>query len=174
MNKKLAKKTLTKTQPATAKPAKKTIRLFDYSKFKTENTGRIFAVALVLSILFLFGVFKNISYPLFWADESATVIGSARVIQFGYPKVHDGKNVFYDLRHSDPQLGIDKKTDAYVGGSGWGQFYYGTLGYKLSELATDMYTSTGIFRTTFAIAGLAGILFILWFVCKFFKDRFSK
>jgi hypothetical protein len=39
-------------------------------------------------------LFKNISYPLFWADESMAVMGGVRVLEYGYPKVHDGKNVF--------------------------------------------------------------------------------
>ncbi len=40
---------------------------------------------LILSIGFILSIFKNISYPLLWADESMTVIGTERVIKFDFP-----------------------------------------------------------------------------------------
>ncbi len=47
-------------------------------------------IILVLLVLILaVSLFKNISYPLFWADESMTVMGGVRVMEYGYPKVHD-------------------------------------------------------------------------------------
>jgi hypothetical protein len=147
---------------------------FNYVLFKSRNRNKALALSVVFTLLFFICLFKNISYPLFWADESATAVGSERVLHFGYPKVHDGKNVFYDLRHSNAKLGIDSSTDAYIGGSGWGQFYFGTIGYKLSERTNDIYKKTGIYRATFAIAGVIGILFILLFVAKLFEDSFSR
>ncbi len=130
-------------------------------------------VSAILFCLLLVSVFKNSSYPLFWADESMTAIGSERVLEYGYPKVHDGKNVFYDLLNPDVKLGISEG-DAYVGGAGWGQYYYGVIGYKLATLTNDIYLKTGIYRATFAVAGLLGLFLTAYFISLLFTDTFSK
>jgi uncharacterized membrane protein YuzA (DUF378 family) len=134
-----------------------------------NSKNRILKVILILiCMLFLLSLFKNISYPLFWADESMTVMGGVRVLEFGYPKVHDGKNVLYDLRHPNLSLGIDEKTDAYIGGANWGQYYFATLGIKLAELSDDLFTKTGIIRITFALTGLAGLVILALLGRQFF------
>ena len=147
---------------------------YNYQFFKDKHAAKLLIIAAVLLLLFLFCLFKNISYPLFWADESMTAIGSERVIHFGYPKVHDGKNVFYDLRHSNPNLGINEEDDAYIGGTGWGHYYYGVIGYKLAEKFDDLYSKTGVYRTSFAVIGLAGLLLLAFLISRFFEDRFTK
>ena len=81
---------------------------------KNPHEKYLVVLCWLLSFVFLISLFKNISYPLFWADESMTVMGGVRVLDFGYPKVHDGKNVLYDLRHPNVRLGIDEKTAAIV------------------------------------------------------------
>ncbi len=145
-----------------------------YIKFKKRNTNKILILSIILFFLFLISLFKNISYPLFWADESMTAMGSERVLEFGYPKVHDGKNVFYDLRNSNSQLGINEKDDAYIGGAGWGQYYFGTIGYKIVSQTNDIYLKTGIYRITFASVGLLGLILIGFFISRFFPDKFIK
>ena len=171
----MAKKKYTgKTRkPATTvnKPARS---VYDYRGFKSRATGKLIGSFIVLSLLFFISLFKNISYPLFWADESMTAIGTERVLRFGYPKVHDGKNVFYDLRHSNPRLGINESDDAYVGGTGWGHYYFGVIGYKLAESTRNLYLKTALYRITFACAGLFGLFLLGFFISKFFFDRFSK
>jgi hypothetical protein len=132
------------------------------------NTQILWGVLAIVFTLFCFSVFKNIQYPLFWADESMTVVGAERVLQFGYPKVHDGKNVFYDLRHTNPKLGIDEKTDAYIGGTSWGHYYFATIGVKIAEVFDDIYTKTGIIRFTFAFIGLIGLLLFVYFTASLF------
>lgn len=147
--------------------------LYDFQSFKNKYTW-VPAVLLVLfSAIFLYSIFKNIAYPLFWADESMTAMGTERVLQFGYPKVHDGKNVFYDLRHSNPKLGINDD-DAYIGGTGWGHYYFGTIGYKLAASATDVYEKTAVFRSTFAVLGLLGIALLVFSLSQFFTHIFDK
>ena len=168
------KKTNSKSQRP-AKPVQaRNVSYFDYQdvKKKYRNVARI--AAGLLLCLFLVSVFKNISYPLFWADESMTAIGSERVLQYGYPKVHDGKNVFYDLRHSDPLLGINEKDDAYVGGTGWAHYFNGIIGYKLAEKTDDLYTKTGIYRATFAVEGILGLCLLIFFISKLLADSFSR
>lgn len=143
----------------------------DNSRPVRLNKFLLWAKLGLVFCLFCFSVFKNIQYPLFWADESMTVIGAQRVLEFGYPKVHDGKNVFYDLKHSNPTLGIDEKTDAYVGGTSWGHYYFGTLGVKLAENTSDLYTKTGIIRSTFAIMGVLGMVLFVWLTAGFFQKK---
>ena len=155
--------------PKTTKKSKKAT-FFEGSKYTTQ----VKTVFVVILLFFLYSVFKNISYPLFWADESMTVVGAQRVLEFGYPKVHDGKNVFYDLRHSNPELGIDIETDAYIGGTSWLHYYYGAIGVSLAKTTNDIYVKTGIIRVTFAIAGIIGLLFLGYSVTIFFNSLFNK
>ena len=131
-------------------------------------------IIVLLSFLFVISLFKNISYPLFWADEGSTVMGGVRVLQFGYPKVHDGKNVYYELQHHDKTLGIDKKTDAYIGGASWGQYYVAALGVKLAEFTDNIYTKTRIIRTIFAFLGLTGIILFALLGARFFPPGYSR
>lgn len=127
-----------------------------------------------LSLLFAVSLFKNISYPLLWADEGMTVMYGKRVSEYGYPKVHDGKNVVYDLRHSNPKLGMDEKTDAYIGGPSWGMYYIAAVAVKLAQMSDDLFTKTAILRIPFALAGLIGLAILAFLGAQFFENRFSK
>jgi len=127
-----------------------------------------------LSFLFAVSLFKNISYPLLWADESMTVMHGKRVLEYGYPKVHDGKNVVYDLRHSNPKLGIDQKTDAYIGGANWGMYYFATVAVRLAQMSDDLFTKTAIVRIPFALVGLVGLAILGLLGAEFFDSRSSK
>ncbi|RPI36382.1 MAG: hypothetical protein EHM54_05865 [Nitrospiraceae bacterium] len=145
------------------------LSLDDHSK------NRYLTIVLVLlCMLFLVSLFKNIAYPLFWADESMTVMGGVRVLEYGYPKVHDGKNVFYDLLHPNVSLGLDEKTDAYIGGTSWGHYYFATIGIKLAEMSDDFFTKTAIIRLTFGLAGLAGLMILAFLARQFFHTKLSK
>ncbi len=127
-----------------------------------------------LSLLFVVSLFKNISYPLLWADESMTVMHGKRVLEYGYPKVHDGKNVVYDLRHSNPKLGIDPKTDAYVGGANWGMYYFAAVAVRLAQMSDDLFTKTAVLRIPFALAGLIGLTILAFLGAQFFENRLSQ
>jgi uncharacterized membrane protein YuzA (DUF378 family) len=127
-----------------------------------------------MSLLFLVSLFKNISYPLLWADESMTVMHGKRVLEYGYPKVHDGKNVIYDLRHSNPKLGIDQKTDAYIGGANWGMYYFAAVAVRLAQMSDDLFTKTAIVRIPFALVGLVGLAILGLLGAEFFDSRSSK
>ncbi len=147
---------------------------FNFQVFKIKSTNKLLVLSIFLFCLLAVSVLKNISYPLFWADESMTAIGAERVLEYGYPKVHDGKNVFYDLRNSNPTLGINAKDDSYIGGAGWGQYYYGVIGYMLADKIDNIYFKTGVFRATFALVGLIGLLLFAFFLSKFFPDKFNR
>ena len=133
--------------------------------------GVIFAI---LVLIFLVSLFKNISYPLLWADESMTVMHGKRILEYGYPKVHDGKNVVYDLRHPNKKLGIDEKTDAYIGGANWGMYYVAAIAVYFAEMSHDIYTKTAIVRIPFALVGLAGLALLALLTTQFFNSSASK
>jgi hypothetical protein len=141
----------------------------------THMPGKYLTFILcALSLMFAASLFKNLSYPLFWADESMTVMHGKRVLEYGYPKVHDGKNVLYDLRHPNPTLGVDERTDAFIGGANWGQYYIAAIGVKLAEMSDDVFTKTAIIRTIFALAGLLGLALLAFLASQFFSSRSSK
>jgi hypothetical protein len=115
-----------------------------------------FALALLA-----FGVFqyKHLSYPLVWQDEAETVMFGQRVLDHGYPKVHDAGNVVYGLG-VPLSVGVDESTDAYIG-SLWGQYYYAALAVWLAEASDDPWTQTALLRLPFALAGSAGLALLL-------------
>jgi hypothetical protein len=133
-----------------------------------------FFFSVMLFLLFLFSLFKNISYPLLWNDEAMTAEGAKVVLEYGYPKVHGEKNVFYDLLHTDPTIGINEKDDAFVGSSSWGQYYYSIIGHKLAGETDNLYTKTGIIRSTYAMAGLLGMLFLAFVAMRFVRGALAR
>ena len=120
------------------------------------NKALILLLVLLASLLAC-GVLKHISYPLLWNDEAECIMHGKRVLEFGYPKVHDGKNTIYPMRLSEKNIALDEKTDAYIG-IGWSMFYYSTLGLLLAENVDDIYTKTALLRLPFAILGIIGLV----------------
>jgi hypothetical protein len=139
-----------------------------------KKTRALQLLSYVFGVLLVVSVFKNISYPLFWADESMTAMGSERVVKYGYPKAHDGKNVLNDMFCSTPKIAVNEKDDAFIGGANWGQYYFGAISYLLASNFDDIYTKTGIFRSTFSITGLLGLFLLALAMSTFFEDKFYK
>jgi len=139
-----------------------------------KKTRLVKILSYVLGVLLVISVFKNISYPLLWADETMTAMGSERVVKYGFPKAHDGKNVVNDMFCSTPRVGVNDKDDAFIGGANWGQYYYGAIGYKLADSSDDLYKKTGIFRFTFAVIGLLGLFLLAFAMSKFLEDKFYQ
>jgi hypothetical protein len=61
---------------------------------------RLAALASLCAVLFAAWVLKHLSYPLLWNDEAETAMYAERILEFGYPKVHDGRNVVFELERS--------------------------------------------------------------------------
>lgn len=144
---------------------------------KQRHQGNRLAISSCLSLLvlaYLALLFGNIGYPLMWADESMTAMQAQRVLQFGYPKVHDGKNVLYDLEHKDLRLGIHESTDAYIGGTSWFHYYYAAPFVALSRVFDDFHVKTAILRMPFAIAGTIGLVFIFLAGSLVYETLFDK
>ena len=130
------------------------------------------SLSVILFALFSLSVFKHISYPLFWQDESSTAMGAQRVAEYGYPKVHGRKNIYNDMP-MDTTIAVNKH-DALVGGANWGQYYFGVIGHKLAERTDDLYAKTGLFRMPFAVLGIIGLALWVFFMLRFCPDKFSK
>lgn len=114
------------------------------------------AILILLIVLFAGSLFKNIAYPLLWNDEAETVMFATRVLEYGYPKVHDGKNVLCLLR-LPIEFGVKEKIDAYIG-SFWGQYYFSAIGAFLAEKVDGIYAKTSLLRIPFALMGFAGLV----------------
>lgn len=112
---------------------------------------------VVLFGVLIFSVLGNLSFPLLWNDEAETAMFGRQIIKFGYPKVHDGKNV---LNLSEfGKLLIDQKTDSYLAMM-WGQYFLAVIGVAWSQLTRDIYLKTALIRLPFALTGIAGICLI--------------
>ncbi len=105
--------------------------------------GQRFAIGLAGAAfaVMAFAVLKNIGYPLLWNDEGETAMFAERVLDFGYPKVSDGKNVVYCLELEDKMAGRRSAGGAYLG-SGWGHFYFGAIG-ALAARGADAIAGVG-------------------------------
>jgi hypothetical protein len=126
---------------------------------RESNKTIIFLTILLLFLisLFLFSIFKNIQYPLIWGDEAETAMFAERILDYGYPKVHDSKNSL-DLHMISGSVGVNKKYDAGTV-SMWGQYYFTTIGGYLARSTSDIYLKTAFLRIPHAIIGFLGILF---------------
>jgi len=126
---------------------------------RAARSWSLAVLVLLSALLFSTLVLKHLSYPLMWNDEAETAMYAERILDFGYPKVHDGKNVVFELQ-STLDVGLKEEFDAYIG-STWGQYYFGTLGALAARQVEDPYDKTLLLRAPFALAGLAGIFVFL-------------
>jgi len=116
--------------------------------------------------------FKHISYPLLWQDEAETAMFAERVLEHGYPKVHDGGNVVYGMG-IPLSLGEKEATDAYIG-SLWGQYYFAAVGAWLARSVEDIYTKTALLRLPFALIGTLGLALCFLAVAPVFSSRRNR
>ena len=136
---------------------------------RSKKTIFLKILFLLFFIFFSISVFKNIAYPLLWSDEGETVMFATRILRFGFPKIHDGKNVLYLLNHPDKQLGQKENIDAYIG-SVWGQYYFASPWVRLLEGTEDIYVKTAFLRIPFAAVGILGLIMFMSSVREFFKS----
>lgn len=108
--------------------------------------------------LFAVLLFARLGHPLFWHDEAETAAFAERVLRFGYPKVHDGKNTLYSLWSGFLRdgVGLDPASDAYTG-SPWLQYYVAAAGVAAGAGARDLYERSAFVRLPFALFGCAGL-----------------
>lgn len=114
------------------------------------RTGVVLAFSLLCAAILV-----NLEYPLLWNDETETAMYAERILEFGYPKIHDGRNTVYELA-APLEIGTKEPSDAYIG-STWGQYYFAVPGVAAARLADGLYTRTFLVRLPFALAALAGM-----------------
>src|ERR1017187_9814379 len=134
-----------------------------FSDFKNYIIGLLFLV-------FCFSLYKNISYPLLWNDESESTMMATRVLTYGYPKVNDGKNRIFAPDIPQSEIGYNKKFDActYIT---WGNYYFATIGVTLAKFANDIYSKTALIRIPYATMGLLGLIIFIITLYPFFPDK---
>ncbi|MDX2188975.1 MAG: hypothetical protein SFY32_03855 [Bacteroidota bacterium] len=138
-------------------------------KNKLSNILPSVFVAIVI-ISFSFSLFKNISYPLLWNDETDAAMWSTRIMEFGYPKVHDGKNKVFLVYAPNMKMGYKKEHDAYIYIT-WGGYYFAVIGEFLSKFTNDIYVKTALMRIPFALAGFIGIILMVLSIKDFFLQN---
>lgn len=139
-----------------------------------SNLNKILSSTLILLVLlFCFSLFKNIQYPLLWNDEADTAMFATRIIKFGYPKVHDGKNVLYQNPAATQDLAINKQFDAGIE-TDWLQYYIASLALLFFRITNNIYIKTAILRTPFAIIGAIGVAIMAVSTIPLFKKRANK
>lgn len=131
-------------------------------------------ILLVLSLaIFAFSLFKNIAYPLFWNDEGETVVFAQSVLRYGYPRVHNGKNVVNTDEVPDKSVGVKKNSDAWVL-VGWLHYYFAFPFVYLAGFYDDLYFKTAIIRIPFALAGMLSVVVYLFLLSSLFPRREMK
>jgi hypothetical protein len=95
-----------------------------------------------------------------------------RVLQYGYPKVHDDKNSLYLWSDQNHDVGTRSNGDVYIA-EGWTQYYLAAFGDSLANQSNDIYVKTAMLRIPFAIAGLLGII-IFGLTIGLFFDKNKK
>ena len=134
----------------------------DADEAAAADGGRIGPrVALLALCLLVFCAFQygHISYPLVWQDEAETVMFGQRVLEYGYPRVDDGRNLVYGMG-VPLAVGVKEEHGAYIG-SLWGQYYLAALAVRWAEGVDDPYARTARLRLPFAWTGSLGLLVLL-------------
>ena len=96
---------------------------------------------------------------------------ATRILNYGYPKVHDGKNVV-NISGAPDEIAIDEKSDAYLGHV-WGQYYFCAMGEFFARKINDIYLKTAVLRFPFALAGFMGIIMMALSVANLFKKSLT-
>lgn len=127
------------------------------------------ALCALAAALFAATLFGRLGHPLLWNDEGETAMYGARVLAYGYPKVHGERNVVYEFG-ADLASGVKERDDAYIGAT-WGQFYLAAPAVWWARRAGDPWARTWRLRAPFALAGALGVALLAWAVLPVFRGR---
>lgn len=130
------------------------------------------SVILILIALIGYSLFGNIGYPIIWGDEADTVMYAERILDYGYPKVHDGQNSLnYNMISGG--VGVNEKYDAWTV-TMWGQYYFTAIGTYVARFFDDIYVKTAILRIPQSIVGLMGTIMFGFVITPFLKQDKHK
>lgn len=139
-------------------------------KTVSNRLNSILTVILILLIgLFTVSLFANIQYPLLWNDEADTATFAERILKFGYPKIHDGKNTLYQAQILNKNLITDDK-DSYLE-SDWLKNYFSVPAVLIAKSLQNIYTQTGILRFPHALIGFLGLIIFALSIHNLFRTR---
>ena len=110
-----------------------------------------------------------LGHPLFWQDEGETAMFGQRILDYGYPKVHDGGNVVFGMG-VPLEYAVEGRTDAYTG-SLWGQYYLAALGVQFAKGVEELHAHTARVRLPFVLLGMAGLGLLFLSVSPLFSER---
>lgn len=119
-------------------------------------------LTVILLIIFTMGMLKNLGNIAYWEDEGETVQLGKSVLEFGYPKVFDGKSfILIDENYRSDNFA--RLTSPYL------QFYVAATGIWLSRTSAN----TLLVRLPFALFAVTGV-WISWFIFRKLKyPRFT-
>lgn len=140
-------------------------------KISIPKKAYLNVLIVIVIAIFSVSLFKHISYPLLWNDESYGAMCADRILQYGYPKVHDGKNIVFEPNKFAPwTIGYNQKYDAPMLYS-WGNEYFAVIGVLLSKYTNDLYFRTALVRLPFAIIGFLGVILFIALLSKFVSNK---
>lgn len=128
---------------------KKIAGLFDHSPF------------LILFILSSLLLFKGLDHTLFWQDEGHVAVLARRILQFGYPKVWDGRNLLTGMD------GLDFNRNYVLTWDGWFPYYLVAASFRL------LGESTFAGRFPFVLCALATLPLFYGFVLRLTRRRIT-
>jgi len=118
----------------------------------------LFALAVVFQLLFFASLFAGLGAPLLWEDEAETAMHGRSVLEYGVPRVHNGRNIIYGAP-LPLAIGRDDALDAYLG-SPWGQYFFAAPAVWWADRTSDFAERTWRVRVPFVLAGWLGVLLI--------------
>lgn len=111
-------------------------------------------LTVILLIIFSLGMLKNLGNIAYWEDEGETVQLGKSVLEFGYPKVFDGKSfILIDENYRSDNFA--RLTSPYL------QFYVAATGIWLSGTSAN----TLLIRFPFALFAVTGV-WISWLIFR--------
>lgn len=107
-----------------------------------------------------------------WQDEAETAMYATRILKYGYPKIHDGKNVVSQSMPSILQA-RNEKIDAHLEHD-WISFYFSAAILSLTQPINDIYLKTALLRIPYAVIGLIGLSLIALSIINIFRTLREK
>lgn len=128
---------------------------------------------IILSAILFFSIVKNIQYPLLWNDEAETAMYAKTILKFGYPKVHDGKNVIYQAQLINGKLITQELIDGQIEHD-WLMYYFAVPFITITQNWNDLHAATGLLRLPFALIGFIGVLLFGYTISSLFTEKNHK